>query len=271
MDRFLNKYKENIKSSINKLKKYIPNILTTLRLLAVPVFFANFLNNNLLISTIIFGGACITDAFDGFLARRWHVESNYGKIVDPLADKLIVLSSLILYASRYNILMSIPIVLESLIAAVNIIYCLKNLDYSLLKNLKIKDKINYIIKNGKVDVYEIGRKKTVVLMITATLSVINTNINNILEPLINTLLLITSSLEICTLSTYTYNKIIANDNNDNDIKNDDVHTPIEKDKEEKNIKEKSNKKEMYKKLKQELTFLEEEKKKKEKINLKRLK
>jgi CDP-diacylglycerol--glycerol-3-phosphate 3-phosphatidyltransferase len=39
---------------------------------------------------ILFGAAAVTDQIDGFLARRWHVESAFGKIADPLADRLLI-------------------------------------------------------------------------------------------------------------------------------------------------------------------------------------
>ena len=41
-------------------------------------------------AAILFGAAAITDQIDGFLARRWHVESSFGRIADPLADRLLI-------------------------------------------------------------------------------------------------------------------------------------------------------------------------------------
>jgi CDP-diacylglycerol--glycerol-3-phosphate 3-phosphatidyltransferase len=41
-------------------------------------------------AAIVFGAAGITDQIDGFLARRWHVESEFGKVADPLADRLMI-------------------------------------------------------------------------------------------------------------------------------------------------------------------------------------
>src|SRR4051812_49895294 len=45
---------------------------------------------------IVFGIAGVTDQVDGFLARRWHVESQFGKIADPLADRLMIDAAVIL-------------------------------------------------------------------------------------------------------------------------------------------------------------------------------
>ena len=82
-----------------KMYKHIPNALTILRFLLVPVFvymlFICPCPNSALISLIIFVVASLTDYVDGFLARRWKVISDFGKIMDPLADKLLVLTALI--------------------------------------------------------------------------------------------------------------------------------------------------------------------------------
>jgi CDP-diacylglycerol--glycerol-3-phosphate 3-phosphatidyltransferase len=45
---------------------------------------------------IVFGVAAVTDQIDGFLARRWHVESEFGRIADPLADRLMIDAAVIL-------------------------------------------------------------------------------------------------------------------------------------------------------------------------------
>ena len=78
------------------MKKQIPNALTILRFLLVPVFlyFLYMSDSGALISLIIFVIASLTDYVDGTLARKWNVVSDFGKIMDPLADKLLVLSAL---------------------------------------------------------------------------------------------------------------------------------------------------------------------------------
>ena len=47
-------------------------------------------------AAIVFGMAGVTDQVDGYLARRWHVESAFGKIADPLADRLMIDAAVIL-------------------------------------------------------------------------------------------------------------------------------------------------------------------------------
>jgi len=87
------------------LRRQLPNALTVARLLLIPVFIVLITTSDDGYSwpaAIVFGVAGITDQVDGFLARRWHVESSFGKIADPLADRLMIDSAVILlvYAGR---------------------------------------------------------------------------------------------------------------------------------------------------------------------------
>jgi CDP-diacylglycerol--glycerol-3-phosphate 3-phosphatidyltransferase len=71
----------------------LPNALTLARLVVIPIFAALILSADGGYSwpaAILFGAAAITDQVDGFLARRWHVESAFGKIADPLADRVLI-------------------------------------------------------------------------------------------------------------------------------------------------------------------------------------
>ena len=77
----------------------IPNALTIARLALIPVFVVLMVQAGHDLSWpagIVFGIAAITDQIDGFLARRWHVESQFGKIADPLADRLMIDAAVIL-------------------------------------------------------------------------------------------------------------------------------------------------------------------------------
>ena len=78
----------------------VPNKLTTMRMIMVPFLVVFMLTGwggpaNRVICLIIFIGASLTDWFDGYLARKNHLVTNYGKFMDPLADKLLVCSALI--------------------------------------------------------------------------------------------------------------------------------------------------------------------------------
>jgi CDP-diacylglycerol--glycerol-3-phosphate 3-phosphatidyltransferase len=72
--------------------RQLPNALTILRLGLIPLFVALMLADDPANwpAGIIFAIAGITDQVDGFLARRWHVESQFGKVADPLADRLMI-------------------------------------------------------------------------------------------------------------------------------------------------------------------------------------
>jgi CDP-diacylglycerol--glycerol-3-phosphate 3-phosphatidyltransferase len=77
----------------------LPNALTVARLVLIPVFVALMLaaeGGHSWPAGIVFGVAGVTDQIDGFLARRWHVESDFGRIFDPLADRLMIDAAVIL-------------------------------------------------------------------------------------------------------------------------------------------------------------------------------
>jgi CDP-diacylglycerol--glycerol-3-phosphate 3-phosphatidyltransferase len=77
----------------------LPNALTILRLLAIPVFVVLLLGTDGEGSYALaglFAATALTDQVDGFLARRWHVESEFGKFADPLADRLMIDAAVLL-------------------------------------------------------------------------------------------------------------------------------------------------------------------------------
>jgi CDP-diacylglycerol---glycerol-3-phosphate 3-phosphatidyltransferase len=89
--------------------RHVPNLLTGLRLVLAFVFFAmlswyqykgrgdpTFLN----VAFFIYLVALVTDYLDGYLARRWKVEGQFGRIVDPFVDKILVLGSFIFFAGK---------------------------------------------------------------------------------------------------------------------------------------------------------------------------
>ena len=77
----------------------LPNALTVARLVLIPVFVVLMLaadGGHSWPAGIVFGVAGVTDQIDGFLARRWRVESQFGKVADPLADRLMIDAAVIL-------------------------------------------------------------------------------------------------------------------------------------------------------------------------------
>ena len=77
----------------------LPNALTLARLALIPVFVALLVagdDGKSWPAAIVFAVAGVTDQVDGFLARRWDVESAFGKIADPLADRLMIDAAVLL-------------------------------------------------------------------------------------------------------------------------------------------------------------------------------
>ena len=79
----------------------LPNALTVLRLALIPLFIVLYVSagdGSSWAAGWVFLVAGVTDQVDGYLARRWHVESQFGKVADPLADRLMIDSAAILLA-----------------------------------------------------------------------------------------------------------------------------------------------------------------------------
>ena len=80
-------------STVSAPLRQLPNALTLLRFAAIPLFVVLLVRDQdgpSWPAGIVFGVAAITDQIDGWLARRWHVESAFGKVADPLADRLMI-------------------------------------------------------------------------------------------------------------------------------------------------------------------------------------
>ena len=78
----------------------LPNILTCLRVLLIPVFMVLAYQNNMpcdIAALIVYVVACLTDYVDGNLARKNNQVTNFGKFMDPVADKLLVMAALLLF------------------------------------------------------------------------------------------------------------------------------------------------------------------------------
>jgi len=76
----------------------VPNLITILRILLVPIFIIYMINDRALASLIIFIIASISDALDGFIARVFHQKSTLGAYLDPLADKILLMTAFITLA-----------------------------------------------------------------------------------------------------------------------------------------------------------------------------
>ena len=73
----------------------IPNYITILRIILIPIYLYYFIQGNILTAAVFFAFSGITDFLDGYLARKYNLESKLGKLLDPLADKLTIVSILL--------------------------------------------------------------------------------------------------------------------------------------------------------------------------------
>lgn len=74
--------------------KHLPNILTVLRILLIPLIVIYIFTGNYILAFVFFTVSGITDIADGFIARKFNLISNFGKLMDPLADKLTQIATL---------------------------------------------------------------------------------------------------------------------------------------------------------------------------------
>jgi phosphatidylglycerophosphate synthase len=89
--------------------RHVPNLLTGLRLVLAMVFFTllswyQYLGRGhwtlLIAAFVVYVIALVTDYLDGYLARKWKVEGAFGRIVDPFADKILVIGAFIFFAGK---------------------------------------------------------------------------------------------------------------------------------------------------------------------------
>lgn len=97
---FMNQWKKDVFT--------IPNLLSLLRLLLIPVYLSIYLRATQLrefrFAGVILILSCLTDMMDGFIARRFRMISKLGKVLDPIADKLTQLSLILCLSGRYPVL-----------------------------------------------------------------------------------------------------------------------------------------------------------------------
>ena len=143
--------------------KNIPNILTILRLLACPLLVYLFAVANYLWILIIFVLACLTDFFDGYLARKKNFKSNFGKVLDPIADKLLIITVCVLIIIYFGKIIGLNVIAFYIIIIREIIVSLlrfnlvdenKSIDVSLLS--KYKTFIQMLAIGGLIIIFIIG-------------------------------------------------------------------------------------------------------------------
>ena len=75
--------------------KHIPNVLTISRFIIIPFILISISNENYILAIILLTLSGITDVLDGFIARKFNFITNFGKLIDPLADKATQISVLV--------------------------------------------------------------------------------------------------------------------------------------------------------------------------------
>jgi len=167
---FIKDYKifiTEVKNSNNKIKTALPNILTASRLLAPLFIFPATLLGNFPLALIFASLFALTDAFDGFLARKWNTTSEFGRNLDAICDKFFLLGVIIPFLTNPIIIPTL--VLEGIISIINLKSAFKN--------------------NNPKSTY-LGKGKTILLSLLITLSyllkALNINLNTLLPLIIST-------------------------------------------------------------------------------------
>ncbi len=102
----------------------LPNVLTVLRIMLVPVLVVALLGNTPagdVLAAIVFALASLTDFVDGYLARSRDSVTNFGKLMDPLADKLLIVAALIALVSLQRLAAWIAMVIITRELAVTVV------------------------------------------------------------------------------------------------------------------------------------------------------
>lgn len=167
--------------------KHIPNIITCIRLCLIPVFCYFLWNNNDLVAGIVFIIAALSDVVDGYLARKLNAISNFGKLADPFADKIMQISAIILLFLLGRLKAWIMIVLF----AKDFILMLGGLLYKLIYNITVSSRWF-----GKISALTLN--VIIAVSILFSLSTATTNI----------LMVIAMCLQIASLVAYTVLSLI---------------------------------------------------------------
>ena len=129
--------------------KFLPNVITLLRILLAFFFIPVFLSRNFALALTVFFIASISDFFDGYFARRFSITSKFGAMLDPIADKILMFVSYLLFAYDKIIpvyLAAVVISRDLLIVTVVVVCLLKKVDlkFSPLMSSKINTTVQLL-------------------------------------------------------------------------------------------------------------------------------
>ena len=137
-------------------KKLIPNYLTILRLLLVPIVFGLILYEQYTLAIVFYIIANLTDILDGFIARKFNLISDFGKLMDPLADKITQISTIL------------ALILKNIIPYwILIIFSIKELSMIIVASILYKKKIVTVHSKWY------GKAATVLLFIAIVFSLLS--------------------------------------------------------------------------------------------------
>tara|TARA_B100000963_G_scaffold308859_1_gene284529 strand:+ start:279 stop:812 length:534 start_codon:yes stop_codon:yes gene_type:complete len=120
------------------------NLLTATRILLAPIILFFLIFGEYLLCTVLFFLAGLSDYFDGYLARKYNAESELGEILDPIADKILVV--FILIGISVNLNSYLMAVMSSFIISREIgVAALR--DYAAKKNMSDKTKVTFLAKS----------------------------------------------------------------------------------------------------------------------------
>lgn len=145
LENFKNVIKDIFSNDKEKIKKQIPNILTLTRGIIGPIIIIQALMwNNLYLSIFLIGICSLTDCLDGWYARKYDAQSEFGALLDTICDKLFAISIIAPIISMSPKLIISVLVLEIIIAFINSYCKLAGYETSSSKIGKVKTTILYI-------------------------------------------------------------------------------------------------------------------------------
>lgn len=140
--------------------KHIPNILSGLRILMVLAFIFFFIRQEFLVCLILYVSAFLTDVLDGFLARKFNWVSDLGKLLDPFADKFMLLSALVCLFFKLKDIFPIYVVLVAVVIVKEVLMMIGGL---------------IVLRKKKVSVYAdiFGKAATGLFFASVTLTLVD--------------------------------------------------------------------------------------------------
>ena len=180
--------------------KNLPNILTLSRVLFLPFLLFMILSSNVqlnMYAVVLFVAMSLTDFLDGFIARNQGSKSDFGKMLDPIADKLLVVGVLI------SLMIADTIEYLNIIPALLIIS--REIFISGLREFAANSKVE-----RSIEVSNIGKIKTALQMISITLILLSISFQNSIVILNIGVILLWTSMILTLISGYKYYRIIFN-------------------------------------------------------------